>query len=475
MKTSDFLDKNYRKIIIIVFLLSIIPFVVLSLYDRPSADDYSYTLITHEAVKSGGLLFSLLKAAIETDIEFYNNWQGLYVSAFLLSLQPGIFGEQYYFFGAVIMMILIFLAIYYLINTINKTYKFELNSLFVSIIIYSTFLQSMPSPLQGLYWFNGAWNYVPFLLLVLVNMGVIMKYLSSTDDSIRYCVVSSVISFLISGGNHVTSFLNIMLLFFICVYSVLIKKKKLIIISFVAALCGFAIMFFAPGTLVRMNETEGIDLVTTIINTAKRYIWNSIIWSDLKWISYLIMITPIALVIRGKVKIYRLIHPFVLFLFFSMLICGMMAVPYYSIGTFGSGRIKNIYYFAYMFFSGLLWIYLLLYLNDKYKIIQNLLDKLGNKKLSILFIGLSFIICLGNSNMLSVCDDLFSGRAQAFAKKNDERYEIMKEYTGSDILIFEELPECENLFFSDLSDDMDDWRNSSWAKYYGVECAIKKK
>ena len=89
MKFNSFIDNNYRKIIIVLLLLSIIPFAVLSIYDRPSADDYSYSLITHEAAITKGSLFDVLKAAVDTDISFYNslNQSLLLYCLFLLLIQ----------------------------------------------------------------------------------------------------------------------------------------------------------------------------------------------------------------------------------------------------------------------------------------------------------------------------------------------------------------------------------------------------
>ena len=85
-------------ILSILLLISIIPLVCISIYSRPSYDDFSYATVLYNYIKSGNWnIFGLIKMAIEVDIHFYNNWQGLYTSAFILSLEPGILLALYYY------------------------------------------------------------------------------------------------------------------------------------------------------------------------------------------------------------------------------------------------------------------------------------------------------------------------------------------------------------------------------------------
>lgn len=47
----------------------------------------------------------LLRAAWDTNVYYYENWQGLYVSGFTLAFQPAIFGNKYY--GATLVCVLL--------------------------------------------------------------------------------------------------------------------------------------------------------------------------------------------------------------------------------------------------------------------------------------------------------------------------------------------------------------------------------
>ena len=67
----------------------LLPVLVLAVFARPSADDFIYAARTHAVVEQYGLdLPRLLRAAWDTNVYYYENWQGLYVSGFTLAFQP---------------------------------------------------------------------------------------------------------------------------------------------------------------------------------------------------------------------------------------------------------------------------------------------------------------------------------------------------------------------------------------------------
>ena len=75
----------------------LLPVLVLAVFARPSADDFIYAARTHAVVQQYGLdLARLLRAAWDTNVYYYENWQGLYVSGFTLAFQPAIFGNKYF-------------------------------------------------------------------------------------------------------------------------------------------------------------------------------------------------------------------------------------------------------------------------------------------------------------------------------------------------------------------------------------------
>ena len=88
--------RRLRRGLCIGMLVLLVPVFVVAVFARPAADDYIYARATHAVVQQYGADWPrLLQAALEADAYFYNSWQGLYVSGFLLALQPGILGGQW--------------------------------------------------------------------------------------------------------------------------------------------------------------------------------------------------------------------------------------------------------------------------------------------------------------------------------------------------------------------------------------------
>ena len=152
--------------------------------------------------------------------------------------------------------------------------------------------------------------------------------------------------------------------------------------------------------MVRMDYHEKESIITTLIGTAVRFVKNVFMFSDLKLIGLFIVLIPLALEIKKHIKTYRL-HPLVVLIIFSIVSCGMLAVPFYVLGHFGSGRIEDVYYMSHIVFACCLFIYCVLYYSNKYEHINSFLN--GIKEKHVVFIlGLACIaICLFNSNLFS--------------------------------------------------------------------------
>lgn len=76
---------------VLLYLISLIPIFLFSSYCHPLADDFTYGLLVHRAVVSGGGIPEILSAAAETVRDYYFTWQGTFSAIFLFALQPGAF------------------------------------------------------------------------------------------------------------------------------------------------------------------------------------------------------------------------------------------------------------------------------------------------------------------------------------------------------------------------------------------------
>lgn len=472
------MNKNKNKYIYIIAalcILSIIPFFIISFYSRPSADDFDYSYTLHNIILSGNYNFlTLIKASFDMMVNYYFTWQGTYSSAIIMSLQPGIFGDQYYFLGVILLIVFMYICIYRFFYILNKR---QLNNYlptwFISLLLLTVYLQTNPNVCQCLYWLCGAYHYEPFMFLTLVVVSYEIDYLCESDKNkrVKDVIASSIFSFIISGGNQVTSFLNILILCICMFYSFYRKKEKGLFVTLIIAIIGFIIMFIAPGNNVRVNANTQTSPFLAILNSFKGAFKYVVRWPSLSWLSYIILMIVLFSSLIKKNDFKLNINPIFIIVITFLLYTAMFCPTNYATSSNGPGRLKDVIYFVAVVFSVLDSIYTLIWLNQK----RNIALKMSEKTLKILAICLTIIMCFSlSNNNIKIIKELSDGTAENFAKSYDERIQLMKN-SKSDIVEVEPLPDSKILKFDDITTDINDWRNSSWSKYYGVKTIIKQK
>ena len=99
-----FSKKTTIVLILLIGIISVLPVFLLGKYNHPSVDDFFYSYRVRDAIASGASLGKVIKEAFYTSVQFMDEWQGLYSSAFLLALQPAVWGESYYWLTTVILI-----------------------------------------------------------------------------------------------------------------------------------------------------------------------------------------------------------------------------------------------------------------------------------------------------------------------------------------------------------------------------------
>ena len=482
-KLKKLFEDNKYYIIIFACIVLIAPMIVLGVYDRASADDYGYSSLTHEVVRDGGNVIDLLVAAHKTNMNYYNTWQGLYSSAFILSLQPGIFDEYLYMITPLIVFVISFICLYFSVKILNKHFFKSSNSFvfMVSFLMLTIIFLLLPSVTDGLYWYNGAMNYTPWIFVVFFQLSLIIDMYNNKNKF--NIILSTIIAFFTSGANHVTAFANIIVLIFAFLYLIFKKKKFYSIFPLLSSIIGFIIMYKAPGTVIRQNTLHKSSFTKTIIATFKysQQLFTS--WFNFKWFLCMLVFIPIVIILSKKIKIRIKKRDILLSIVLSyMIICAMLCVPYYAMSGFGDGRVTNVIWIAFMFLSWLNFVIIIGYCFQN-KIIND--SKLHINTLTILIIlFLIFYLPCNNNNNTETNTNIISrsnshialgelryGIAKDYAKQMDER---IKQYKSDKKEIRVDKIETESvLFFADITDDPTVWPNNTLGKYYGKSIALK--
>lgn len=481
---QDKKQKLFLWCMIILVAATILPLLIISLYNHPSADDFAYAVETHMVWKSTRNIFLVIKEAVMTSIGYWNRWQGLYTSAFLLALEPGIFGEQYYRItgfltvGTIAIGNLVF-SLYLLHKRLGAP---KLTATAFGMIGTFLMLHWMPSTVEGLYWYNGAMNYTFFygVLLMLACVTLDLCKEQSKRAVALKSIFGIILAFSLSGGNHVTAFAGLLIVAGILGFCLILKKKSYALrvgIVFLFETAGFLLNILSPGTKVRSNAFEESKGVFWTVWNAVRYLLDRIdSWLSLALIVCIVIMIPFIFQCVRKIrteKKFEFCYPLLVFIVSVGFLTAMCCPSYYAMGAIGAGRLVNIVYFAFI---------LLVFLNAFY--ICGWLDRkftFGDFKWNYNWILTVLVLCFGmitgcyeNSAGYIAWESVNRGEALAYSLEADARYNVYINSEGQDVEVpaFTSYPQL--LYYEDITEDALDWRNLQVEEYYRLNSVVRK-
>lgn len=477
-------------LIVLAFLTTLLPIFSISIYDQPSADDYVYGLLTRQTWESTGSVFQTLLTAWNQMVHSYMTWDGNFFATFLGALQPSVFGL--YHWVPVIMVLSVIFGTFFFLKVLLENYlNADRNTtLFIGCALLILELQFLPSAVQGLYWFDGAVSYTFIYAMSLTLFALLLIYYQKRPVRHKYLALASacILGFLISGGNFISSLVNLILL--AAMATILWYRKNThcfgTVLVFVFSLVGLFISALAPGNGVRQADTlktlasqpSPISAILQSFQYAGQYF--------LQWMSIPvtagIFILSVLLVKLAYKSHFSFRYPFaVLILAFCVFAAGFTP-PIYALGA-GSliweTRIMNILYFNFLW----LWCFMLFYISGwifhrrpKNKKAQSGINRARLKKLALRPVYYSsaaiilFVLTLPMAKTpvtsLSALQSLVDGSASQYALEAKERKEIYQNQSinHADVLAYTVKPYV--LYYDDIKTDKNDWRNISVARYY---------
>lgn len=349
-------QKRWLRRFVLMIVVLLLPVAALAVHARPSADDYVYAARTHAVVQQYGLdLPRLLTAAWETTVYFFQNWQGLYVSGFVLALQPAIFGNQWYGLTLLCVLLPLFLCLYVAARLIVLRLEPAQRRLplALSVLFLYAFVEGMPAPVEGLYWFNGAMNYLPYFALTVLNAGVAFSLCVPHSFGRRkqffFAATGVVLSMIVGGGHQVVGELNLLLLLLLTVLCVR-RKCFWTCPALLAAGIGLLINITAPGTRVRAEGFSEAGFLEATVKSFALAIMQEIRWLDVPLVCLLLLLAlPLRRLAQSSAlsdRVFR--HPWVGFLVTFVLIWAMLFLPSYTMGGIGAGRLLNVVWMTFV-------------------------------------------------------------------------------------------------------------------------------
>ena len=358
--TKKITKKNIFYIILICFILSVIPLYVIGMYAHPSVDDYYYGTETVQVWNETHSFASVVKCSFDEMINTYNIWQGNFSAIFLMRLQPGIFGEQYYFIAPLILLSAYMgFSIFFFYTALKKIFKAD-SYLAATVGICLTFvsMQLCTTPSDSFYWFNGAIYYTFFYSLMLFLFALLIRMRTAkAAGTIILTAISSVSAFLIGGSNYAAALFMCIILALSAgsaVYFVILRKNKVIrpyhmaayIIVAAAAMAGLFISMAAPGNALRQQSVGGsTGIVRTFVYTFAFGGYSIAKVLNAPCLIFFICMIPVFYrIARRSGFTYR--YPLLVAVFTFGLYCSMGTPVFYAQGLRMPYRMMNIIFFA---------------------------------------------------------------------------------------------------------------------------------
>ena len=521
--------KHLRIILFFINVIAILPILLLSFYNVPSADDFSMAFEVHEAYASGGF-FAALAKSVYMGVWYYLNWTGVYFSDTLTALAPHVFGEHLYFLGTWIVLLMFTVGLcYFLRQLIYGVLRVEKHLTgCITSVIYFILIQCMPGGMarvESMFWYSGAINYLFMFGLGLLWLGFLIKIANIESFKAYKIVLLSILGFLLGGANYMTSLslgiISVCILLVSLISSVSEKaplekqieyrKHTIVCVSerfagfrkaiapSVCMLVGMLLAVIAPGNAQRSTGAAYNPIKAILM--AIYYTFDAMLGKWLTWpvIVLIAFLVPFLWKATGRIKrFYGFEHPALFISFGFLLTAASITPPIYATGSIEAGRIQALFYMQGMLLFILMIGYMcgwIRYVIKPAKLIDG--DVLAKRKPAdlltdaflgehaskvILFVGAAFIIAsalaLKPEPLLYTASaavrDIANGSAAQYRREFDERLVALKDENVKAAEFSDYSVHPELLFFSDITDNKKDWLNNAMAEYYHKDTVVLK-
>jgi hypothetical protein len=478
--------KKYARISLVILALSLVPIFWISFYDHPFGDDYNYGNAAHLAWMESHDLIRLLQAAVKTSADTYQTWQGSYTGCFMMALQAGIFGEKYYFLSVWLVLAAFLGGLAYFLKTIlmkclhTGKYEFQIVYSLVAILC----LNLLPSPAEGIFWYNGAFYYTGYFGLVLLLAGLCIRVFNQTMKVKPWKIVLiSLLALFIGGGNMSTNLIMLLSLLYLYLFALARKEGRSylpLLPVLVCAIAGFLLNLTAPGNAIRENGyVNGYGFLETILLSFQRGCTKIEEYSSvIALIIYFVFFVPILWSYLKKTE-FRFPYPILATVLLYAVMACQNAPMLYATGNDASyyPRILNLVYFSYLLVTFLVVLYWEGYLAHRIDLPKVNISQSVRKELAVFSVLFLMVGAIGTdrvttftsiSSMLSIV----RGQAQTYS---EARFEREKQYLNAEAdhaetLVLEPLPAIPGVFLqnADISDDPAYWLNAGVSSYYHI-------
>lgn len=467
----------------ILFLLSLIPLLWLGRYNVMCVDDYDYGRRVHDVWMETGSLVESVRMAWQQNMDFYQGWQGTYVSCFLMALCPMNFNYELGYVVPVLMIGMFAVSVFVLgRHTLHEWLGTEkAGGSFVMFVLLFMFYQVLEAPFEGIYWYNGATHYVLmqsvwFFTLTAVSMSLWSR--TKSGEAV-WCAVAAVLAVIVGGGNLVTGLQAEIVMALLILYAAVTNRKKIIpiVIPFLTGSIGFLFNILAPGNTQRseVDMDTGYPAVMSIVLS----LYNGVVYM-IKWtpafviLIWLLLLPVLWKLVRKSDRTFK--HPVWVTLGAFCVLSAMFTPTLFALGMVGLSRVDNIIQMVYYLCLIMVTVYWLGYFSHREDrmsagaLLGCFLEETRGRMTAVCaLLVLIMWVCTADKNTytsISALRSVMNGEAQTFYEEAMERHEIYTDETITDVEL-NPYSACPAIFDgNDLTEDAENWLNLAVMQYY---------
>lgn len=276
--------RRLSHLLIVIYVLSLIPVLVIGKYDYPSADDFSMGLGTRLVYEATGSLFAVARKILSETVRYYRTWIGYFTSCLFTTVSPATFGEAWYALTPAVILLALHVGVavffYALMEKALGMNRYVRRCM--TVLALFLMVQRMPEGslrVEAFYWYSGAGNYTLTFSAGLLYLAFYVLSVCGVRNKNRslFLILACIMGFLAGGGNYLSalSFAVVSVLFAIYLVKMKIRQGensrmgRLCVIGRLLPaafyLCGFAVSCLSPGNRIRGGEAEGYGALKSIL------------------------------------------------------------------------------------------------------------------------------------------------------------------------------------------------------------------
>lgn len=434
------------------FGITILPYLVLCLFNEPSYDDFSY------AVSTFGKTFW------QTQVHWYIGWSGRFTAtALLTSVNPLVY---HWIYGYKFISLAIILGLLAVVHFLVKTCFGQLTAAEQrSLVLFfgALYLSLLPDLSGGVYWMSGALTCAVPTMLAGLGIALIIRRRGSL---FKDYLLLPLLTFLIVGCNETIMLIWMALLFYINVYALYKHKKVDTVLALLLAvgIAGSLVVNLAPGNAVRGSGFPKAHRLLHSISESVAYVFAyTVKFGSVPFLLVLVWVAKYAKAIQERLG-WNWVNKNSLMLTLSLLLLVQFCTFFPAEWAMGGRPPKYVYNMTVFFYVPLL-IMIVIQTAIIYPKIVGFLNKveLDNRKMVLAFCLL--FLTLGN-NGRAIHDAAWE--APRYDDEITARYARMTSSPGEDVVFKRLLHKPRSLFYSDLDGDPTTFKNRQYARYFGL-------